>query len=52
MFEETFKKLKEKIPDSEEDYSHLDSDILNLDKDTEQKRFSFLNQFAVFTKKT
>jgi hypothetical protein len=52
MFEETFKKLKENIPEIEEDYSHLDSDILKLDKDPTQKRFSFLNQYAVFTKKT
>jgi hypothetical protein len=52
MFEETFKKLKAKIPEAEEDYSHLDNDILELDKDVTQKRFSFLNQFAIFTKKS
>lgn len=50
MFEETFRKLKEKIPESEEDYSHLDQDILKLDEDNIQKQFSFLNQWAVFTR--
>lgn len=50
MFEETFNKLKAKIPEAEEDYSHLDNDILQLDKDDVQKRFSFLNQFAIFQK--
>jgi hypothetical protein len=50
MFEEAFKRLKEKIPEAEEDYSHLDNDILQLDKDVIQKRFSFLNQYAVFKK--
>ena len=50
MFEETFKKLKNKIPDSEENYSHLDNDIIQLDKDDIQKKFSFLNQWAVFKK--
>jgi mRNA (guanine-N7-)-methyltransferase len=50
MFEETFRKLKEKIPESEEDYSHLDQDILKLDEDNIQKQFSFLNQWVVFTR--
>jgi len=50
MFEETFKKLKSKIPDNEEEYSHLDNDIVQLDKDEIQKQFSFLNQWAVFKK--
>jgi hypothetical protein len=50
MFEETFNKLKAKIPESQEDYTHLDQDILELDKDAIQKQFSFLNQWAVFKK--
>jgi hypothetical protein len=50
MFEETFNKLKEAIPDAEEDYSHLDNDIINLDKDSIQKQFSFLNQYCIFKK--
>jgi hypothetical protein len=50
MFEETFQNLKAKIPEAEEDYSHLDNDIIELDKDDIQKQFSFLNQFAIFQK--
>jgi hypothetical protein len=50
MFEETFNKLKANIPDSQEDYTHLDQDIIELDKDAIQKQFSFLNQWAVFKK--
>jgi SAM-dependent methyltransferase len=50
MFEETFNKLKTAIPAAEEDYSHLDNDIINLDKDSIQKQFSFLNQYCVFKK--
>ena len=50
MFEETFNKLKSQIPENIEEYSHLDQDIINLDKDTVQKQFSFLNQWAVFKK--
>lgn len=51
MFEETFKNLKAKIPEAEEDYSHLDNDILQMDTDDVQKKFSFLNQYAIFEKK-
>jgi len=50
MFEETFKKLKTKIPETQEDYTHLDEDIIKLDKDEIQKKFSFLNQWAIFVK--
>jgi len=50
MFEESFNKLKSKIPENDNDKSNLDKDILNLDKDEVQKRFSFLNMWAVFKK--
>jgi septation ring formation regulator EzrA len=50
MFEETFKKLKNKLPDNQDEYSHLDNDIIQLDKDEIQKKFSFLNQWTVFKK--
>jgi SAM-dependent methyltransferase len=50
MFEESFNKLKAKRPESQEDYTHLDQDIIELDKDDIQKQFSFLNQWAIFKK--
>lgn len=50
MFEESFNKLKNKIPENEDEYTHLDQDILNLDKDDIQKQFSFLNQWTIFQK--
>jgi SAM-dependent methyltransferase len=50
MFEESFNKLKSKIPENVEDKSHLDQDIELLDKDNIQKQFSFLNQWAIFKK--
>jgi hypothetical protein len=52
MFEEMFRKLRAKIPETEDEYSHLDNDIMHLDKDEVQKQFSFLNQYAVFKKST
>lgn len=50
LFEETFNRLKANIAEAEEDHTHLDNDILEMDKDTVQKQFSFLNQYAVFKK--
>ena len=50
MFEESFEKLKSEIPESEENYTHIHHDIVNLDKDEVQKKFSFFNQWAVFKK--
>lgn len=50
MFEESFNKLKAKIPESQKDYTRLDQDIIELNKDNTQKQFSFLNQWAVFKK--
>jgi SAM-dependent methyltransferase len=46
MFEETFDKIKKNI--NKEDL--LYKDIMELDKDEIQKKFSFLNQWAVFKK--
>ncbi len=50
MFADVFNKLRAKVPDNVEDYTHLDDDIMHLDKDDVQKQFSFLNQYAVFKK--
>lgn len=50
MFEESFNKLREKIPENVVEWSHLDEDINNLNKDNIQKQFSFLNQWVIFKK--
>ncbi len=50
MFEETFNKLKNNISENVENMTHLDQDILNLDKDDILKKFSFLNQFIILKK--
>ena len=51
MFSETFNKLKSLIPDDLSTRQHLDDDILALDKDEVQKKFSFLNRWVIFKKK-
>ena len=51
MFSETFDKLKSAIPDDLSARQHLDDDILALDKDEVQKKFSFLNRWVIFKKK-
>lgn len=50
MFEERFEKLKEEIPESEENHTNIHQSIINLDNDEIQKKFSFFNQWAVFKK--
>ena len=50
MFHETFNRIKESVPESETEHTHLHQDVLELDKDEVQKQFSFLNQWAVFKK--
>ena len=50
MFGETFNKLKAAIPEDETKKSHLDEDIIELDKDDIQKQFSFLNRWCIFKK--
>lgn len=49
MFEQTFNGIKKDIPISE-DLTQFQQSILDFDKDDIQKQFSFLNQWAVFTK--
>ena len=50
MFEERFQKLKNEIPESEENHTNIHQSIINLDADEVQKKFSFFNQWAVFKK--
>jgi SAM-dependent methyltransferase len=51
MFSETFARLRATIKDGDESkYTQLDQDILALDADDVQKRFSFLNRWVVFKK--
>ena len=50
LFSNTFNKLKEKIPDDIEKQTSLDKTLLDLDKEEIQKKFSFLNRWAVFKK--
>jgi hypothetical protein len=49
-FEETFNKLKKEIPDSSSEYTKLHEEIINLDQDDILKKFSFFNQWMVFTR--
>lgn len=51
MFSETFNKLKENISTDENVKTHLDEDLLALDKDEIQKQFSFLNRWVIFEKR-
>lgn len=50
LFSETFQKLRENVPEDAAKRSHLDEDILALDEDAVQKKFSFLNRWVVFRK--
>jgi hypothetical protein len=50
MFEETFNKIKSNIPDIDNIKDKLHNDILELDKDEVQKKFSFLNRWCIFKK--
>jgi len=50
LFSTTFNKLKEKIPDEIEKQTSSDKTLLELDKEEIQKKFSFLNRWAVFKK--
>ena len=49
-FEETFNKLKKEVPDSSSEYTKLHEEILKLDQDDVLKKFSFLNQWMIFTR--
>jgi len=50
MFEETFNKIKATIPDIDNITDQLHKDVMALDKDDVQKKFSFLNRWCVFKK--
>lgn len=50
MFGETFNKLKADISQDESKKTHLDEDIIELDKDDIQKQFSFFNRWCIFKK--
>jgi hypothetical protein len=50
MFSQTFADLRNEIPDDPSERTHLDTDILELEKDPIQTRFSFLNRWVVFRK--
>jgi len=50
LFSTTFNKLKEKIPTEMEKQTPNDKTLLDLDKEEVQKKFSFLNRWAVFKK--
>lgn len=50
MFSETFNKIKSNIPSDESARLNLHDDILKLDDDEIQKKFSFLNRWATFKK--
>lgn len=50
MFSHTFAELREQIPSNPAQHSRLDQDLLALDADPIQTRFSFLNRWIVFRK--
>jgi len=50
LFSETFQKLKDNINPLEEKQTEADKTILELDTQEIQKKFSFLNRWAVFKK--
>lgn len=50
LFSQTFNELKNLVPENPDKYSMLDNDIITLDGDEVQKRFSFLNRWVVFKK--
>tara|TARA_B110000858_G_scaffold198357_1_gene264236 strand:- start:2060 stop:4999 length:2940 start_codon:yes stop_codon:yes gene_type:complete len=50
-FEKDFNDIKKGMHDKKEKLNRLENDILELDKDTVQKQFSFLNRYIIFKKK-
>jgi len=50
LFSTTFNKLKEKIPTEMDKQTSNDKTLLDLDKEEVQKKFSFLNRWAIFKK--
>lgn len=51
LYSTTFNNLKKNISQDENKQTSLDKVLLELDKDEIQKQFSFLNRWAVFTRK-
>ncbi len=52
LYSETFNKIKQGIPENEEQQTPLQKNILELDKDPVQKQLSFINRWVVFKKKS
>ena len=50
LYSTSFNKLKENISSDEDKQTSLDKILLELDKDEIQKKFSFLNRWAIFRK--
>lgn len=50
MFSDTFNKLKQSIPSEDDVKDTLHKNIIELDKDEVQKKFSFLNRWCIFKK--
>lgn len=50
MFEQTFNSLLNELSSDDKDNKDLFNSLVNLEKDEIQKKFSFLNRWAVFTK--
>ena len=50
LYSQSFYKLLENIPEDEDKQSSLDKVLLELNKDEIQKKFSFLNRWAIFKK--
>jgi hypothetical protein len=50
LFSEYFNKLKNEIPDDDNDKESMDKIIMELDKDDVQKKFSFFNRWCIFKK--
>ena len=50
-FEKDFNDIKKTIEEKNDELNRLEIDIVELDKDTVQKQFSFLNRYIIFKKK-
>ena len=50
-FEKDFNDIKNKIDEKNHQLNRLEIDIQELDKDSVQKQFSFLNRYIIFRKK-
>tara|TARA_B100000795_G_scaffold270051_1_gene262233 strand:- start:11261 stop:14254 length:2994 start_codon:yes stop_codon:yes gene_type:complete len=50
LFSEYFNKIKEEIPDDDNEKENIHKIVTELDKDPVQKKFSFFNRWCVFKK--